>query len=173
MHVHEIDVLVHSTDAPLTLPEGEPTDVDDAIARHAVGDGGDHGLHSEMFTDGCMRPHRAGKVTNRGKGQYDGVSVTTFAFGSPHLYAWLDGNESVAFPPVEIANSPEVIGANTHMVSVNGALAIDVDGQVVAACVPARRRPCPQGDEYMGGKSSTPRAIAAHCRSTPLGVARK
>jgi acyl-CoA hydrolase len=158
LHVDEIDILVHSTDAPLALPEGEPTDVDDAIARHAVGfipscatlqvgigsipnriatlladgDGGDYGLHSEMFTDGCMRLHRAGKITNRRKGQYDGVSVTTFAFGSPELYTWLDGNESVAFLPVEIVNSPEVIGANVDMVSINGALAIDVHGQVVA-----------------------------------------
>ena len=126
LHVDEIDVLVRSTDAPLALPGGEapPTDVDKAIARHAVdfvpsgatlqtgigsipnqiatllaeGDGGDYGLHSEMFTDGCMQLHRAGKVTNEGKGQYDGVSVTTFAFGSTELYAWLDGNDDRRVP---------------------------------------------------------------------------
>jgi acyl-CoA hydrolase len=158
LHVDEIDILVRSTDAPLALPEGKPTDVDDAIARHAVdfiasgatlqvgigsipnqiatllaeGDGGDYGLHSEMFTDGCMKLHRAGKITNARKGQYDGVSVTTFAFGSPDLYAWLDGNTDVAFLPVEIVNSPEVIGANDDMISINGALAIDIHGQVVA-----------------------------------------
>ncbi|KAA0097672.1 4-hydroxybutyrate CoA-transferase [Mycolicibacterium sp. P1-18] len=158
LHVDEIDILVHSTDEPFALPEGEPTDVDDAIARHAVGfipsgatlqvgigsipnqiatllaegDGSDYGLHTEMFTDGCMKLHRAGKVDNVRKGQYDGVSVTTFAFGSPELYTWLDGNTDVAFLPVEIVNSPEVIGANADMVSVNGALAIDAQGQVVA-----------------------------------------
>lgn len=158
LHVDEIDVLIHSTDEPFALPEGEPTDVDDAIARHAVGfirpgatlqvgigsipnqiatllaegDGGDYGLHTEMFTDGCMKLHRAGKVANDRKGQYEGVSVTTFAFGSPALYAWLDGNSDVAFLPVEIVNSPEVIGANADMISVNGALAVDAQGQVVA-----------------------------------------
>jgi acyl-CoA hydrolase len=160
LHVDEIDVLVRSTDAPLALPGGDapPSDVDRAIARHAVGfipsgatlqtgigsianqiatllaegDGGDYGLHSEMFTDGCMKLHRAGKISNAGKGQYDGVSVTTFAFGSAELYAWLDDNSDVAFLPVEIVNAPEVIGANRDMVSINGALAIDVHGQVVA-----------------------------------------
>jgi acyl-CoA hydrolase len=160
LHVDEIDVLVRSTDAPLALPGGDaqPTDVDQAIARHAVdfiasgatlqvgigsipnqiaallaeGDGGDYGLHTEMFTDGCMKLHRAGKIGNARKGQYDGVSVTTFAFGSPELYAWLDGNTDVAFLPVEIVNSPEVIAANDDMISINGALAIDVHGQVVA-----------------------------------------
>ena len=43
--------------------------------------GGDYGVHSEMFTDGLMRLHEAGKVTNR-KGQFDGVSVATFAGGT-------------------------------------------------------------------------------------------
>ncbi|OBA85712.1 4-hydroxybutyrate CoA-transferase [Mycobacteriaceae bacterium 1482268.1] len=160
LHVDEIDILVHSTDAPLALPGGEaaPSDVDKAIARHTVayipsgatlqtgigaipnqiatvlaeGDGSDYGLHSEMFTDGCMKLHRAGKVTNARKGSYDGVSVTTFAFGSPQLYDWLDGNSDVAFLPVEIVNAPQVIGANDDMVTINGALAIDVHGQVVA-----------------------------------------
>ncbi|WP_327037346.1 acetyl-CoA hydrolase/transferase C-terminal domain-containing protein, partial [Mycobacteroides abscessus] len=98
----------------------------------AEGEGGGYGLHSEMFTDGCMKLHRAGKVTNTGKGQYDGVSVTTFAFGSPDLYAWLDGNADVAFLPVEIVNAPEVIGANNDMISINGALSLDIQGQVVA-----------------------------------------
>jgi acyl-CoA hydrolase len=170
LHVDEIDVLVRSTDAPLALPGGgtPPTDVDTAIARHAVdfipsgatlqtgigsipsqiatllaeGDGGDYGLHSEMFTDGCMQLHLAGKVTNACKGQYDGTSVTTFAFGSAELYAWLDGNEAVAFLPVEIVNAPEVIGANHDMVTINGALAVDVQGQVVADTI--------TGDQFSG-----------------------
>lgn len=160
LHVDEIDVLVRSTEPPLALPGGDaaPSDVDEAIAEHTVayvssgatlqtgigsipnqiatllaeGDGGDYGLHSEMFTDGCMRLHRAGKVTNARKGQYDGISVTTFAFGSDDLYAWLDDNRDVAFLPVEIVNAPEVIGANDTMVTINGALAVDLHGQVVA-----------------------------------------
>ncbi|VEG38242.1 acetyl-CoA hydrolase [Mycolicibacterium flavescens] len=158
LHVDEIDILVHSADAPLTLPGAAPTEADVAIAQHAVafirpgatlqtgigsipsriaallaeGDGGEYGLHSEMFTDGCMQLHRAGKVANTGKGIYDGVSVTTFAFGSAELYTWLDGNHDVAFLPVEIVNAPEVIAANHEMVSINGALAIDIGGQVVA-----------------------------------------
>lgn len=160
VHVDEIDVLVRSSAAPLALPGGDaaPSDVDKAIAEHALayipsgatlqtgigsipnqiatllaeGDGDDYGLHSEMFTDGCMHLHQAGKVTNARKGQYDGVSVTTFAFGSPDLYSWLDENADVAFLPVEVINSPEVIAANDNMVSINGALGIDVHGQVVA-----------------------------------------
>jgi acyl-CoA hydrolase len=85
-----------------------------------------------MFTDGLMALHQAGKVTNACKGQFDGVSVATFAMGSARLYDWLRDNEEVAFLPVEIVNAPEVIAANTDMVTINGALAVDIHGQVVA-----------------------------------------
>jgi acyl-CoA hydrolase len=170
LHVDEIDILVRSSDAPLELPGGDakPSDADQAIARHAVafipsgatlqigigsipnqlatllaeGDGGDYGLDSEMFTDGCMHLHLAGKISNARKGQFDGVSVTTFAFGSNELYAWLDGNSEVAFLPVEVVNSPEAIASNADMVSINGALAIDVQGQVVADTI--------NGDQFSG-----------------------
>jgi acyl-CoA hydrolase len=168
IHVDEIDVLIHSEEKPLALPAAEePTDVDRAIAEHAVrfipegatlqtGIGavpstiatllceqpqGGYGLHTEMFTDGCMRLHQAGKVANR-KGQYDGVSVTTFAFGSAELYEFLDGNDDVAFLPVEIVNAPDVISRNDDMITINGALAVDIHGQVVADTI--------EGGQYSG-----------------------
>ena len=78
----------------------------------AEGDGGGYGVHSEMFTTGLMRLHQAGKVTNANKGQFEGVSVTTFAGGTPELYDWLDENHHVAFLPVDVVNSPEVIADN-------------------------------------------------------------
>ena len=146
IHVDEIDLLVESDEAPLALPDAEPTDVDRAIAEHARtfipdgatlqtgigavpstiaalladGPGGGYGLHTEMFTTGCMRLHQAGKVTND-KALYPGVSVTTFAAGSAELYEWLDGNEEVAFLPVELVNTPELIARNESMVTINAA----------------------------------------------------
>jgi acyl-CoA hydrolase len=168
LHVDQIDILVRGEDVPIALPEATPGVVDSAIAEHAMtyicegatlqtgigavpsaiamqlaaGDGGGYGVHTEMFTDGLMHLHQAGKVSNAGKGQYDGVSVTTFAMGSTALYEWLDGNEEVAFLPVEIVNSPEVIGRNENMVTINGALAVDIWGQVVADTI--------GGDQYSG-----------------------
>ena len=84
-----------------------------------------------MFTTGLMRLHQAGKVTNR-KGQFDGVSVVTFAAGIPELYEWLDGNQEVAFVPVDVVNSPETIAKNRKAVTINAALGVDIHGQVVA-----------------------------------------
>ncbi len=153
-----IDVLVENDGLPFTLEEPPTDDVDLAIARNALrfvtsgatlqtgigaipnivaselasGPLGDFGIHSEMFTNGLMRLHEAGKVSNAHKGIYDGVSVTTFAFGSAELYRWLDGNDHVAFMDVDVVNDPTVIAHNTNLVSINGALSIDLYGQVVA-----------------------------------------
>ena len=160
IHVDSVDILVSSDAAPFPLSDPPPSEVDRAIAEHASafvregatlqtgigavpsrivgllaeGDGGDYGVHSEMFTNGLMQLHESGKVTNR-KGQFDGVSVATFAAGSEELYAWLDGNHDVAFLPVEVVNSPELIGANRLMTTINGAISIDIQGQVIADTV--------------------------------------
>lgn len=158
VHIDEIDVLVESDAKPYELVDAPATPVEEAIARYisdmvpdgatlqtgigavpnvvasllAAGDGGDYGIHSEMFTNGIMRLHQAGKVTNARKGQFEGVSITTFAAGTADLYAWLHENRDVAFLPVDIVNSPEVISANESMISINAALAVDIHGQVVA-----------------------------------------
>jgi acyl-CoA hydrolase len=165
LHLDEVDVVLESDRDPFVLPDAAPTDADRAIAAHvaplipdggtlqtgiggipstvvgllAEGDGGDYGVHSEMFTTGLMQLHRAGKVSNAHKGQFDGVSVTTFAAGTAELYDWLDGNDDVVFLPVDIVNAPEVIARNHSMVTVNGALAVDLHGQVVADSIGSRQ----------------------------------
>jgi acyl-CoA hydrolase len=158
LHVDEIDILVESDREPLNLADAPPTDAEReiaAIAMQYMHDGctvqtgiggipsqvaklmaegplGDFGVHSEMFTTGLMHLHMAGKVTNRKGGAFDGYSVTTFAAGVPELYTWLHENDAVRFLPVSLVNSPELISRNRHMVTINGALAVDLAGQVVA-----------------------------------------
>ena len=92
-----------------------------------------------MFTTGLMRLHQAGKVTNTAKGIFDGVSVTTFALGTSELYGWLDQNADVAFLPVEVVNDPTVISRNAELVTINGALSVDLYGQVVADSIDGRQ----------------------------------
>jgi acyl-CoA hydrolase len=153
-----IDVVVEADGAPYALAQPPPDAIDEAIAevartfitdgatlqigigavpnvvasQLAAGAGGDYGIHSEMFTDGLMQLQRSGKVTNDAKSIFSGVSVTTFALGSSELYRWLDGNTDVAFVPVQVVNDPTVIAQNRSFVSINGALSVDLYGQVVA-----------------------------------------
>jgi acyl-CoA hydrolase len=168
-HVHslsvdEVDVIVESEREPFALPDSAPSEIDHAIAAHAVrfipdgatlqtgiggapseiatilaeGAGGDYGIHGEMFTNGLMRLHRAGKITNR-KGYLDGLSICTFALGTRELYDWLDGNDAVRFLPVEATNAPEPIARNRNMVSINAALAVDLFGQLIADTLAGRQ----------------------------------
>lgn len=161
IHVSEADVIVESTRPLFLLPDAPPTDAEIKIAEFAAAyihegatlqtgiggipsqvvsllaerPGGDYGVHSEMFTTGLMRLHKAGKVSNAHKGQYDGMSITTFSAGTEELYEWLDGNDAVRFLPVDIVNAPDVIARNHNMVTINGALAIDLFGQAMADSV--------------------------------------
>jgi len=165
LHVDETDIVVESERPMFVLPDAAPTDVERAIAAQvgryvpdgatlqtgiggipsavaallAQEDGGDYGIHSEMFTTGLMHLHQAGKISNRHKGIFPGHSITTFAAGTAELVTWLDGNEDVRFLPVSVVNSPEVISRNHRMVSINGALTIDLYGQVVADSIHGRQ----------------------------------
>ncbi len=158
IHVDEVDIITESDRPVFTLADAPPTEAEIAIAQHALtfiregttlqtgiggvptqvakllaeGDGGDYGVHSEMFTTGLMELHKAGKVTNARKGIFEGTSITTFAAGTAELNSWLDDNTAVRFLPVEVVNAPAVIAANHDFVSINGALAIDLYGQAVA-----------------------------------------
>jgi acyl-CoA hydrolase len=152
-----VDVIVESDRAPFALADPPSTPVDQAIAETAqsfiesgatiqVGIGGvpsqlvnllvdrpgsDYGIHTEMFPTALMRLHEAGKVANR-KGINDGYSIATFAMGTRELYDWLDGREEVRFLPADRVNSPAIIAQNRKLVSINGALAVDLFGQIVA-----------------------------------------
>ncbi len=179
----EVDVWIE-TDTPVrTLPDLPPSEVERAIAAHvlpyvpdgatlqtgiggipsavasllAEGPGGDYGIHSEMFTTGLMKLVEAGKVSNRRKGQYDGLSICTFALGTEELHAWLDGREDVVFLPVDQVNDPTQIAHNDRMISINGALSVDLHGQVVADTIDGRQHSGIGGHEdFVSGASMEP-----------------
>jgi acyl-CoA hydrolase len=164
IHISEIDCVVESNRSVFELPDTPVTDEDRAIARHvehliengatlqigigavpnivaqllAEGKKGDFGIHTEMLVDGIMHLHRACKITNH-KGIYDGFSVGTFAAGSKALYTWMDRNPEVRLLPVAQVNDPAIIRRNRHMVSINGALAVDLSGQVMADTIGPRQ----------------------------------
>jgi acyl-CoA hydrolase len=158
------DIVVESDRPVFEIPDTETSPIERAIAEHASrflsdgctlqtgiggipnelvkllanGQGGDYGIHSEMFTSGLMRLHQVGKVANR-KGVFDGHSIATFAAGTRELYDWLDENDAVRFLPVDQVNDPGVIAANRKMVSINGALSVDLYGQIAADAVSFRQ----------------------------------
>jgi acyl-CoA hydrolase len=189
LHVEQVDVIVESDRDVVALPQIEPTPPERRIAEHAsrfvsdgctlqtgiggvpdmivrllaAGPGGDYGIHTEMFTDGLMQLCRAGKVSNR-KGLYDGFSVATFALGSRALYDWLDNNASVRFLPVDRVNDPALIARNRRMISINGALSVDLVGQVVADRIGEREHSGIGGHEdFVTGAAFSPGGRSLIC----------
>lgn len=186
IHISEVDCVVESDRSLFELPEIPVTGEDLAIAQHverlidngatlqigigaipnvvtqllAAGSKGDFGIHSEMIGDGVMHLHRAGKVTNR-KGVYDNFSIGTFAAGSKNLYGWLHHNPEVRMLPVAQVNDPAIVRRNRMMISINGALSVDLSGQVMADTIGPRQYSGVGGHELfvigahdsVGGKS--------------------
>ncbi len=197
IHVSEVTAWVEHPNDPLPIPNPAASPEEAAIAAHAaalVEDGatlqfgigavpdeiasllaagplGGFGIHTEMISDGVMALHRSGKVTNHDKGLYDGVTVATFALGGPDLYRWLDGNPAVRMLPVSATNDPALMRRLRRFVSINGALAIDLRGQVAADAIGGRQYSGVGGAEaFVMGASEAPGGKSLLCLESTADV---
>jgi acyl-CoA hydrolase len=84
-------------------------------------------LWSEMFSDGLLGLDRAGAV------DVDAPIVSSFVFGSSELYEWVDRNKRVRILRTEKTNDPALIAKRSRMISVNGALQVDLFAQANAS----------------------------------------
>jgi acyl-CoA hydrolase len=81
---------------------------------------------SEMFSDGVLGLERAGALD-------PAAPVTaSFVFGSEELYRWVDRNPRVRLLRTEKTNDPGLIARQRALVSVNGALEVDLYAQANA-----------------------------------------
>lgn len=88
------------------------------------------GVHTEMFSDGILPLVEKGVITNEHKKKYKGKIVTGFLLGSRKLYDFVDDNPSVVVLNIDYVNDTSVIRANPKVTSINGAIEIDITGQV-------------------------------------------
>ncbi len=87
---------------------------------------------SEMFSDGVLELDRAGAL------DVDTPLTSSFVFGSPELYRWVDRNPRVAMLRTETTNEPSLIAKRPAMTSVNTALQVDLYAQANASRVAGR-----------------------------------
>ena len=166
IHISEVDMIVEGEHGPLpTLPLHEATKEDLAVANEILplipdgatlqfGIGGmpnvlggmladsdlkDLGMHTELCSDAYVSLTEAGKLTNSKKSYMPGIGVTGMAFGTEKVYEFVDENPGVAFMPLELVNSPEIIGRIDNMISINNCIAVDLFGQVSAESVGTRQ----------------------------------
>jgi acyl-CoA hydrolase len=87
---------------------------------------------SEMFSDGVLALEKAGCLDTE-------TPVTaSFCFGSSELYDWIDRNPRVRILRTEKTNDPAAIARHPRLMSVNGALQVDLFAQANASRVGPR-----------------------------------
>lgn len=156
VHVDDIDFLVPHDEPLLEYVGHEPGDIAMKIGEHIaeliedgstiqVGIGGipdavlrcltdkkDLGIHTEMFSDGIIEIFEKGVITNRRKTLHKGKIVASFCLGTRRLYEFIDNNPVIEFHPSDYTNDPFIISRHEKMVAINGALEVDLTGQVCA-----------------------------------------
>jgi len=108
--------------------------VPEAIVRGLDGRS-DLGIFSEMLPCGLPYLVEAGIVTNRFKSVHPERSVATFCIADQEMYDFVNDNPMVQFFTSRYTNSIEVIMRHHNLVSINGAVEVDLRGQVCAESI--------------------------------------
>jgi acyl-CoA hydrolase len=163
---HELTAVVESN-RPLAVaqPSGEPTPTMAAVARHVAGlipDGAtlqigvgtlptailrelrghrDLGLHSGLINDELARLIETGVITGRHKTADPGRHVAATVVGGTDALARCASDPTVAIRGIDYVHDPAVLAAQYQLYAVNGALEIDLTGQVNTEAI---------GDRYVG-----------------------
>jgi len=156
IHISRIDRIVE-TSHPLLELESEPlTELHMRIARNVAslipdgatlqtGIGGiseavlhcldgkrDLGIHTEMCPDGVVELMESGIINGERKSIHRGKAVAAFVLGTKKLFDFIHDNPCFEFLPIKYTNDPFVVAKNERMVAINGAIQVDLTGQVCA-----------------------------------------
>ncbi len=175
-----IDLTVNVSRAPVEVPAGKVTAIDEAIAHHCavyIGDGSviqtgvgavpdallrllrdrkDLGVHSGMLGDGLVDLVEAGVITNARKEIDVGVSINGALIGTRRLYNWAHRNPAMRMTPTTYTHDAGVLGQLSRLVTINSALEVDLTGQVNAE---------QSGSVYVGGTGGQVDFVRAGARS--------
>jgi acyl-CoA hydrolase len=151
----DLDVIVHTSQAPGQYHAARPLQaVETAIAELAAGlieDGAtlqvgigtmpsaalaalsghrDLGVHSGMITDAVADLIEAGAVTGSRKATDRGLVVAGFLLGTRRLHRHAARNRAVHLAPTTYTHDPAVLAAQHRLTAINGAIEVDLTGQI-------------------------------------------
>ena len=162
VHISEVDFIVEAQKAPmLAIPRPKASEEERIMANLMIeeihdgaclqlGIGGppntvgsliaesdlrDLGMQSEMMCDAFMDLYDQGKITGKYKFTDKNKMIYTFAMGTQELYEFVHDNPVCASYPVDYTNTPEHIGRNDNMISINNALQVDLYGQIASEAI--------------------------------------
>jgi acyl-CoA hydrolase len=157
-----IDILVPAAEPPLELPARPAGPIERAIAEHvarlipdqatielglgaipetvthALGGKRGLGVHSGAIGDGIADLMEAGVVDNRHKEIDPGITVATMLMGTHRLYRFADCNPAMHLRATSYTHDALVLGNFRRFVAINGALEVDLTGQVNAETATGR-----------------------------------
>lgn len=162
-HVSRIDAIVEADDELAVVDNPDATVVEKQIAEHilnyipdgaciqlgiggianAVGfglKGKRHlGVHTEVLTESIVDLIECGAVDNSRKKFLPGKTAVGFVLGSQRQYQFIDQNEALLFERFSQIVNIQNIASNDNMISINGAVSIDLTGQVCAESIGRRQ----------------------------------
>lgn len=158
VHIDDVDFIVEGDNPPMDNLGGEtvPSEIDLAVANLVVpeipngaclqlgigsmpntigkliseSDLKDLGVHTEMYVDGFVDMAAAGKLTGKCKPFDRGRQVFAFAAGTQKLYKYIHNNPACMAAPVDYVNSVPLLAQIDNFISINGAVDVDLYGQV-------------------------------------------
>lgn len=163
VHIDDFDYIVEASVPLIELKPGKITEVEEKIGSHCadlvedrstlqLGIGGipdavmlflghkkDLGIHSEMISDGTLALYEKGAITGKYKNFDQGKMLVTFLMGTKKLYDFAHENPEVLAKSVDYTNHPAVIMKQYKMVSINSAIQVDLQGQVVSEAIGLRQ----------------------------------
>jgi 4-hydroxybutyrate CoA-transferase len=159
LHVSQLDAIVPGDRPRLASPDPDPatfSDVDRAIARHlrtvvrdgdtlqiglgrhtgampllgAFDDANDLGFFSELTVPGTVDLARRGIITSRRAEVHPNRFVSCHAGNSFEDLDYIEDNPFFELHSYEHTNDPRTIARHDRMLTVNGALMVDLSGQI-------------------------------------------
>jgi acyl-CoA hydrolase len=113
-----------------------PEAVTDAILRKGVKD---LAIHTELLAGAMVRLIKAGAVSNRWKRAINCSISSIFLAENSDDYDWLENNSAIQSRPCDYTNSVFRIAEMPRMVTVNGAMGVDLHGNIWADSLEARK----------------------------------
>ena len=156
LEADDVDVVVPTSRPLLEAPVARESEIDARIAEHIAGlisDGDtlqvgvgalpeailrrltgarDLAIHSGMICDPVVDLVERGVVTGARKRADPGLVVTGAALGSQRLFDFVDASDTIHFRPVSYTHRADVLATVGPLVAINGAVEVDLTGQVNA-----------------------------------------
>ena len=93
------------------------------------------GIHTELLTDNMVKLMQQGVINNVNKAFNRGRTIASFCLGTQATYDYIHDNPAIEFRTVDYTNNPMLIARHNNMITINGALQIDLTGQSSAESI--------------------------------------